>query len=133
MIAGVYNIICEQGSELNLLVQVEQPDLATDPTGQTYEPFDLRGYTARMQVRRTIESPNVIVNLTTENGGLNINPDSVEPFPGFEYNNLQIFMSHSQTAALTSGGVYDIELVSEDGNVHRLLRGEFKFAYEVTR
>lgn len=133
MIAGVYNIVCQQGAVLNLLIQVEQPDLAADPTGATYEPFDLRGHTARMQVRRTLESPTVLANLTTENGGLIINPDSVEPFPGTEYNNLQIYMTSAATAALTSSGVYDIEIINEDGYVSRLLKGEFKFDYEVTR
>lgn len=133
MIAGVYNIICQQGAVLNLLVQVQQPDLATDPTGGTHEPFDLRDHTARMQVRRTLESSTFLAQLTTENGGLIINPDSVEPFPGTDFNNLQILMTSGQTAALTSGGVYDIEIINEDGYVSRLLKGEFKFDHEVTR
>jgi hypothetical protein len=133
MIAGVYNIICQQGAVLNLLVQIQQPDLATDPTGGTHEPFDLRGHTARMQVRRTLESSTFLAQLTTENGGLIINPDSVEPFPGTDFNNLQILMTSGQTAALTSGGVYDIEIINEDGYVSRLLKGEFKFDHEVTR
>lgn len=133
MIAGVYNIVCQQGAVLNLLIQVEQPNLDADPTGNTYEPFDLRGHTARMQVRRTLESPTFLANLTTENGGLVINPNADDPFPGAEYNNLQILMSSAQTAALTSGGVYDIEIINEDGYVSRLLKGEFKFDYEVTR
>ena len=133
MIAGVYNIVCQQGAVLNLLIQVEQPDLDADPSGNTYEPFDLRGHTARMQVRRTLESTAPIATLTTENGGLVINPYADEPFPGAEYNNLQVFMTNTQTAALTSGGVYDIEIINEDGYVSRLLKGEFKFDYEVTR
>lgn len=113
--------------------QVEQPDLATDPTGATHEPFDLRGHTARMQVRRTIESASPMITLTTENNGLIINPDSDDPFPGTDFNNLQILMTSSQTAALTSGGVYDIEIINEDGYVSRLLQGEFMFIHEVTR
>lgn len=133
MIAGVYRIVCQQGAVLNLLIQVEQPDLATDPTGATHEPFDLRGHTARMQVRRTIESASPMITLTTENNGLIINPDSDDPFPGTDFNNLQILMTSSQTAALTSGGVYDIEIINEDGYVSRLLQGEFMFIHEVTR
>lgn len=133
MIAGVYRIVCQQGAVLNLLIQVEQPDLATDPTGATHEPFDLRGHTARMQVRRTMESASPMITLTTENDGLIINPDSDDPFPGTDFNNLQILMTSSQTAALTSGGVYDIEIINEDGYVSRLLQGEFMFSHEVTR
>ena len=133
MIAGVYKIVCQQGAVLNLLIQVEQPDLAVDPTGATHEPFDLRGHTARMQVRRTIESASPMITLTTANGGLILNPDSADPFPGTNFNNLQILITSTQTAALTSGGVYDIEIINEDGYVSRLLQGEFKFVSEVTR
>lgn len=133
MIAGVYNIVCQQGAVLNLLVEVQQPDLEQDPNGTVYEPFDLRGHTARMQVRRTLESSTAMATLTTENGGLVINPESVEPFPGTNYNQLQIIMTDTQTSALTSSGVYDIEIINEDGYVSRLLKGEFKFDYEVTR
>ena len=118
---------------LNLLIQVEQPDLVADPKGNTYEPFDLRAHTARMHVRRTIDDPAFLTELTTENGGLVINPEANDPFPGAEYNNLQVLMTSAQTTALTGGGVYDIEIINENGYVSRLLEGEFKFVYEVTR
>jgi hypothetical protein len=125
--AGTYNFTCEQGSTFSRLIEIEQPDLATDPTGQTFEVFDLNGYTARMQVRRTIDSSTAMVTLTTENGGLIINqtPGSV--------NHLNIFMNNTVTATLQSNGVYDIELINNGGEVSRILQGVFTVSPEVTR
>lgn len=127
MRAGNYNITCEQGSTFSRLLEIEEPDLAADPTGATFTPFDLSGYTARMQVRRTIESTNYLVYLTTENGGLEVNPG------GEETNQIQIFMSDAVTASIDTSGVYDIEIISADGTVSRVLQGIFNLSPEVTR
>ena len=112
MIAGIYNITCEQGSSFSRILEIEQPDLATDPTGQTYEEFDLTGYTARMQVRRTIESASAIVTLTTENLGLEINPVG---------------------GTTNSSGVYDLEIIDNGGFVSKVIKGAFTLILEVTR
>ena len=133
MIAGVYDIVCQQGAVLNILIQVEQPDLSIDPAGNTYEAFDLRDYTARMQVRKYKESTTPMASLTTANGGLVINPAAMDPFPGVNYNNLQILMSSSATSAIVTSGFYDIEIIDDTGYVSRLLEGEFKLTEEVTR
>jgi len=133
MIAGKHDIYCQQGAVFNLLIDVNEPDIDTDPTGQTFQPLDLRNHTARMQVRRTIDSPNFLVSLTTENGGLIINPNATEPFPYEEFNQIQIFMSHNMTAGINSNGVYDLEIVNEDGYVSRLLEGNFYLSRNVTK
>lgn len=127
MIAGVYNITCEQGSSFLRTLEIEQPDLATDPTGQTYEPFDLTGYTARMQVRRTIESASAIVTLTTENLGLEINPT------GDTTNLIKMSMSASVTASISTSGVYDLEIIDNVGFVSKVVKGAFNLIPEVTR
>lgn len=127
MIAGVYNITCEQGSSFLRTLEIEQPDLATDPTGQTYEPFDLTGYTARMQVRRTIESASAIVTLTTENLGLEINPTAGTT------NLIKISMSASVTASISTSGVYDLEIIDNVGFVSKVVKGAFNLIPEVTR
>jgi hypothetical protein len=127
MIAGVYNITCEQGSSFLRILEIEQPDLATDPTGQTYEEFDLTGYTARMQVRRTIESASAIVTLTTENLGLEINPT------GDTVNLIKMSMSAPVTASINSSGVYDLEIVDNEGFVSKVIKGAFTLIPEVTR
>jgi hypothetical protein len=127
MIAGVYNITCEQGSSFLRILEIEQPDLATDPTGQTYEEFDLTGYTARMQVRRTIESASAIVTLTTENLGLEINPSAGTT------NMIKVEMSALVTASINSSGVYDLEIIANDGFVSKVVRGAFTLIPEVTK
>lgn len=127
MIAGVYNITCEQGSSFLRTLEIEQPDLATDPTGQTYEAFDLTGYTARMQVRRTIESASAIVTLTTENLGLEINPT------GDTTNLIKMSMAASVTASIATSGVYDLEIINGDGFVSKVIKGAFNLIPEVTR
>lgn len=127
MRAGNYNITCEQGSTLRRTLEIEQPDLVADPTGQVFEPYDLSGYSARMQVRRTIDSSTFLLNLTTENGALVLNPN------GTSNNVIYIDVSASVTASVENSGVYDIELVGPDGTVSRILQGNFNLSREVTR
>jgi hypothetical protein len=127
VLAGNYNMTCQQGSTFRRTIEIEQPNLAEDPTGQTFEPFDLSGYSARMQVRRTIDSASFILELTTQNGALTINPteDAV--------NQIYIDVSASVTASVDAGGVYDIEIINPDGTVSRVLQGIFNLSPEVTR
>jgi hypothetical protein len=126
MIAGVYNLTCEQGTTFSRLIEIEQPDLVNDPSGQTYIEYNLVGYQARMQVRRTVDAANYLVYLTSENNGLRV-------VPGIYENQMQIFMSASVTASITQSGVYDIEIISSEGVVSRVLQGSFTLIPEVTR
>lgn len=126
MRAGKYNMTCEQGSTFRRSLFIEQPDLVTDPTGATYEDFDLSGYTARMQVRRTIDSATFLLELTTENGALTINPAEA-------INEIFIDVSASVTASVSTSGVYDMEIIDPSGIVSRILEGNFTVSPEVTR
>jgi len=121
MIAGTYNIFCEQGTTFSRTLELKYPD-EVDPT--IYHTYDLSGFTARMQVRRTIESTSVIITLTTENGGIYIQ--------GLD-GRISILMSPEQTAALASSGVYDLEIISDDDVVSRVIQGAFTLSKEVTR
>ena len=78
-----------------------------------------------MQVRRDIEDSTVIIELSTSNGGISITSAT----GGI----MQLSLSSTQTAALTLGGVYDLELINSSGAIERLLRGEFVLDKEVTR
>lgn len=127
MLAGNYNMTCQQGSTFTRLIEIEQPDLTADPTGNTFEPFDLTGYTARMQVRRTIDSANFLLSLSTENGSLTINPIEGQT------NAIYIDVSASVTASVSTSGVYDLEIISSTGTVTRVLQGVFNLSPEVTR
>lgn len=131
MIAGIYNITIEQGATFTRLISLEQPDLAADPTGQTFENYDLSGHTARMQIRRTIDSAAPMITLTTENGRIDINPNVNEDYT--RNNEILLLVSASDTSALETSGVYDLELISAGGVVSRLIRGDVVLIREVTR
>jgi hypothetical protein len=121
MIAGIYNIFCEQGTTFTRILDLEYPD-DTDPT--IFHKFDLTDFTARMQIRRTIDTPSPVITLTTENGGIEIiELDS----------RIIINMTDVQTSSLTTSGVYDLEIESPDGIVSRVIQGNFTLSREVTR
>lgn len=115
MLAGIYNFTCDQGATFNRVITLFEPD------GET--PYDLTGYTARMQVRRETEEGDVLISLTTANGRIAL---------GGAAGTITLNISATDTAALTDDGVYDLEIVS-GANVHRVLKGLFRLDYEVTR
>ena len=131
MIAGVYNLTIEQGSTFGRLISVEQPDLATDPTGQTFENFDLSGFTARMHIRRTIDTLTPMITLTTENGRIAINPSIVGD--ATKNNEISLSITAADTATITTSGVYDLEIISAGGTVSKVIRGDVTLIPEVTR
>lgn len=123
MLSGVYNITCEQGATFVRLIEIEYPD-PTDP--ETYLDFDLSGFTARLQVRRTVESSTHFVNLTSGNGGIEMQPGGI-------LNAMRIYMSDELTSTIPSDGVYDLEIESASGEVSRVIRGSFTLIAQVTR
>lgn len=88
-------------------------------------PVDLTGCTARMQVRSQVDSPDVLLELTTANGRIEI-----DALAG----TLTLKLSAAETAALTwRNAVYDLEVVHPGGQVRRLAEGQVKVKPEVTR
>lgn len=132
MRAGNHNFTCEQGSTFIRTVEIEQPDLVADPTGQTFAPYDLTGHSARMQVRRTVTTEALILDLTTDNGALLVNPAD-------KNNEIKIYIADESTASIAIGGtdpliaVYDLEIENQSGEVSRVLQGNFTVIPEVTR
>lgn len=117
MTAGTYDILIEQGATFRF------PLVWKDPLGALY---DLTGYTARMQVRKTAATADPpMLTLTTENGGIVL---------GGAAGTITITASATATAALTGQqAVYDIELINPSGEVDRLLMGAVEISPEVTR
>lgn len=96
------------------------PDQNTTPT-----PVDLTGCTARMQVRAKIGATEVLLTLTTENGGVTL---------GGTAGTIDLLIEAEDTAAITwTSGVYDLEIIFTNGDVRRLLYGEVVVSREVTR
>ena len=109
-----YNIICPQGTTYDVQF--------------TYKinkfPVDVTGYSARMQVRETHISSNTLVSLTN-GSGITL---------GGTAGTIDILISAATTAGFTPNAyVYDLELVSANGTVTRMLEGSFTVTPEVTR
>ena len=109
-----YNIICPQG--------------ATYDVQFTYKinkfPVDVTGYSARMQVRQTHTSSDTLVSLTN-GSGITL---------GGTAGTIDILISAATTAGFTPNAyVYDLELVSANGTVTRMVEGLFTVTPEVTR
>lgn len=87
-------------------------------------PVSLTGYTARMQLRPKVVSEEVILELTTENGGIIIDPVAAT---------IKVLIDATQTQALTfSSCVYSLEMV-KSGKVTQLVSGSISLEKEVTR
>lgn len=114
MAAGNYNFKIEQGSTF--------VEVLTWRVGQT--PVDLTGFTAKMQLRNDINS-GVLLELTTENGRIAL---------GGTAGTITINLPAADTALLTfEKAVYDLQLISPDNVVTRLLKGHVTIDPEVTR
>lgn len=88
-------------------------------------PIDLTEFTARMQIRRTLRSEEVLVEMTTENGYIELG--------GAEGTIMLTIPADVTKELVVTRGVYDIELESVDGIVTRLLQGCVIISPEVTR
>lgn len=111
MIAGIYNLKFDEGADIDIQF-IWKDDTAT--------PINLIGYTARMKVKNTIDGDSVVdwgsyITLGGSDGTVNLNvPASATIDIGF------------------LDGVYDIELVSNAGNVYKFLKGKVLITPEVT-
>lgn len=109
-----YDIVLDQGAD------TERAFVCLDGNG---DPMDFSGYSARMQIRSSVWSGKVIDDLSTDNGRLAFSGAKiVASFP------------HDITSVYPGGrSVYDLEIVSGDGMVYRLLKGAFVVSSEVSR
>lgn len=115
MSAGLYKIECEQGATFQL------PLVWRQANGQ---PVDLTGWTAKMDVRKTKQSPTVLVELSTENGRITL---------GGTAGTVELEIPATITAGFEAGAyVYDLDLMNES-TVYRLIEGSFVVDGEVTR
>ncbi len=90
-------------------------------------PMDFTGCKARMQVRAEIGSTVVLLELTTENGGIVL---------GAEPGTIDLYISAIDTAVIAwESGVFDLEIQYAAGpdEVDRLIYGTVTVSREVTR
>lgn len=113
MAAGRHNITAEQGAtfKLNFTIMVDA----------TSTPWDLTGYTARMQVRATPEASVKLLDLTSPT---EIVLGGTAGTISIEVLDLDIVQGKY---------VYDFEVVSAGGEIWRVLEGKFTVKVNVTR
>ena len=114
--AGIYNIIADQGSTFTR--QLTWNDSAGSAV-------NLTGYTARMDIRSSIDAAGAaVLSLTTTNGRIVL---------GGSAGTINLTAEATATQAVESGNyVYDLEVVS-GSTVTRLIQGSFTLRGEVTR
>ena len=115
--AGLYNIVADQGSTLSRIIYYKDP---------ANKPIKFAGYKARMQVRPTYDSSNVILELTTENGGIEL---------GDTDGSIALNVEDTVMETIPEGiYLYDLELVAPSAHlfVYKILKGNFAVRSEVT-
>jgi hypothetical protein len=116
MIAGVYNMTIDQGSTFRIIIGVQD---------SAYQPVDLVGATARMQVRSSSNNAGLLLEATSEDGEIIV--DGTD-------GTLTVQISHEKTRLLIpSVAVYDLEIYMADGTVWKVLKGRCRIQGEVTR
>jgi hypothetical protein len=104
-----------QGSRFELPVDVKENGAVKD----------LTGYTARMQIRPSKESAQVLADYSTANGAITINPAT---------GRVTVVAASAVTDAYTwVAGVYDMEIVTSGGEATRILEGRVSLSRQVTR
>jgi len=116
MAAGTLDFTIEQGATFNLLLTWEINNVAVN----------LTGYTARLAARVDVEDTEVILSLTTVNGGITL---------GGVAGTISLNQTATQTALLPAGTyVYDLELVNSNTlTVERVVEGIVTVYPEATK
>lgn len=116
---AIENLLILRGSTFGHAFRLENPDGT---------PIDLSGYTARMQIRRSINSATILLELTEGNGRIEF--DSIN-------GRITLKIASDITAGLAFSGRYDLEIVlpviAGPDVVYRIAEGKIILSKEVTR
>lgn len=121
MRTATYDLNCNQGATFDQSFRFGTKDPVTGGFGS---PHDLTGRTFKMQVREKHGDDDILIDLSTENGGIILDgPDGA----------IRLIVPAEITTLLPAlTGVYDIEM--KDGSiVTRVIQGKFSISPEVTR
>ena len=122
-----YYIVTAAGSNTITLNQVNSAGYTTYTSGGVVEwntPVPLTGFTAKMQIRETIDS-SVILELTHLNGGISIDTANYT---------ITVTMTSAQTALFNfPTAIYSLELTDSNGDVTTFIQGNLTLIQEVTR
>lgn len=111
--------------EINSVNSLQYAAYTTGGVVEYNQPVDLAGYTARMQIRSSVDSSTVIHEATTTNGGIVLDQT---------LKTIMIQISASTTEQFDfETAVYSVELVSSTNIVTPFLTGNLVLVREVTR
>lgn len=114
--AAKQNIVIEQGATFQLPLTLR---------GSNKRPINLTGHTAKLQIRESHASLDVLMELSTTNGKITITPAS---------GRIDIVITDEETSAITwKTAVYDLVLYAPDGTARRLIEGKVTVSEGVTR
>ena len=114
--AGIWNFEIEQGAKFDRTLTWKVDGVLVN----------LTGYSARMQIRLTVDSAETLIDLDSDTkGGLIL---------GGSAGTISIFISFVDTEGLDfERAVHDIEVTQPDEEVIRLLQGAVTLSKEVTK
>ena len=113
--AGQHKFVCNKGSTFNPIITLYSDEARTTP-------IDLSGYTARMSVRKDVNTAPIIT-LTTS-GGITIDGPNGQVLP--------LIDNATTSGFATDTYKYSLELESGSGIVKRRLEGPFVVDEEIT-
>ena len=123
-----YYLVTAKTSTTITLNQVNSANYTTYTSGGIVTwnlPVPISNYTARMQIRETIDSPTVIADLTTANGGINIDPIN---------STISLYIPAITTAGYDfETAVYGCNLIDIQSHVTPFLRGSITLVKEIVR
>lgn len=123
--AARYSFIVEQGATTNIQLKWQ------DESGS----IDLSGYSAKMQIRPTVDSSTVYLTLSSslDVDGTGLNMSGSDGETAVQSGSIGIYISAAQSSQLNfDTAYYDLEMMN--GNeVTRLLEGQVKLSKNVTR
>jgi hypothetical protein len=127
MAAAKYSFVIEQGATL---------DFQIDWTDENGSPIDLTGMHARMQVRPSVESSQIFLNLSSslsDSCGTGLNLSGSNGITPLQSGSIGVYVSAASSSLLNfSEAYYDLEVVN-GCEVYRLLEGKIKLSKNVTR
>jgi len=127
MAAAKYSFVIEQGATL---------DFQIDWTDENGSPIDLTGMHARMQVRPSVESSQIFLNLSSslsDSCGTGLNLSGSNGITPLQSGSIGVYVSAASSSLLNfSEAYYDLEVVN-GCEVYRLLEGKVKLSKNVTR
>jgi hypothetical protein len=113
----------EQGATFTLGFNWHREGPTVDGVATPGDPYDLTGWVARMQFRKSQQAPALVSATSTDKITL-----------GGVTGRIDVKLTDEDTDALTTRScLYDLELESPTGDVHRLLEGAVTISPNITQ